>query len=263
MLKVRLIPVLLLKQNMLVRSELFQSHQVIGNPFHEVRRFNEWEVDELIYLDITRGEYSSNIRRDVKIRGATDNLEILDEVSKTCFMPLTWGGRIKCVEDMRVRLSRGADKIVINSQAVREPQLIKNGAEAFGRQAIVVSIDVQRLPTTNEQKVVIDGGKTMTDMNPVDWAKRAEELGAGELLIQSTDRDGTAAGYDISLINAIATNTTIPVIACSGVGKYAHYTEGVTAGAAAVAAANIWHFRDLADRGGKRALTEAGIDVRT
>ena len=261
MLKTRLIPVLLLQNGLLVRSELFSIHQVIGNPIHEVKRFNEWTVDELVYLDITReGEYDTR-RADHKIQSLGHPLDILDAVSRTCFVPLTWGGRIQTVEDMRERFRRGADKIAINSSAVRDPGVITRGAFAFGNQAVVVSIDAKRHPD-GQYEVVIDGGRTPTGLDPVAWAKKAEERGAGELLLQATDRDGTGEGYDTDLIRVVAEAVDIPVIACSGVGTFEHYAAGVTAGASAVAAANLWHFKELSDRQGKRALARAGVNVR-
>ncbi|MEA3210628.1 MAG: imidazole glycerol-phosphate synthase subunit HisF [Chthoniobacter sp.] len=262
MLKKRLIPVLLLQNGLLVRSELFSIHQVLGNPIHEVERFNHWSVDELIYLDISRDDRYDLGRDDTRVRGLTDRLGILQEVAKTCFMPLTWGGRIRTVEEMRERIARGADKITLNTAAVRTPELITQGARVFGSQAIVVSIDSKRLPD-GTLEVFIDGGRTATGLHPADWAREVERLGAGEILLQSIDRDGAGEGYDLPLISAVASVTTIPVIACSGVGRYEDYAEGIRAGASAVAAANIWHFKELSDRGGKRALAKAGIDIRT
>ena len=261
MLKVRLIPVLLLQNGLLVRSELFKIHQVIGNPIHEVQRFNEWNVDELVYLDITQGAVYDLRREDHKVKGLTDPLEILDEVSKTCFMPLTWGGRIRSVDDMRQRFRRGADKITLNTSAVQSPELITEGAKLFGSQAMVVSIDVLRHPD-GRPEVFIEGGRTATGLRPEALARKVEELGAGEILLQSIDRDGTGRGYDLELIQAVAAATRIPVIACSGVGRYEDYANAVRAGASAVAAANIWHFKELSDRGGKRALAKAGVAVR-
>ncbi len=261
MLKNRLIPVLLLQNGLLVRSETFKIHQVIGNPIYEVRRFNEWNVDELIYLDISREEHYDLRRDDHKVKGLDDLLGILDEVSKTCFMPLTWGGRIRTVEDMRERISRGADKITINTAAVQSPSLITNGARVFGSQAIVVSMDVRR-HADSRTEVFIDGGRIPTGMNPVDWAHQVEEYGAGEILLQSIDRDGSGRGYDLELIRDITSSVKIPVIACSGVGLFEHYADGIRAGASAVAAANIWHFKELTDRAGKRALAKAGVPVR-
>jgi imidazole glycerol-phosphate synthase subunit HisF len=261
MLKNRLIPVLLLQNGLLVRSELFNIHQIIGNPIHEVQRFNQWSVDELIYLDISQNDTYDLRREDHKVKGLNDPLSILDEVSRTCFMPLTWGGRIRNLDDMRLRFSRGADKITINTSAVRNPELITQGAKVFGSQAIVVSIDVLR-HEDGSAEVFIEGGRTPTGMKPADWAVRAEQCGAGEILLQSINRDGTGKGYDLDLIREVASATTIPVIACSGVGRYEQYAEGIRAGASAVAAANIWHFKELSDRGGKRALAKAGVNVR-
>lgn len=260
-LKNRLIPVLLLQNGLLVRSEVFTIHQAIGNPFYEVQRFNHWNVDELIYLDISRGDSYDLRRDDHKLRGLEDALGILDAVSQTCFMPLTWGGRITSVEQMREVFRRGADKVSINTAAVYTPQLIEQGARAFGSQAIVVSIDAQRR-SDGRLEVMIDGGRTATGLEPAGWAREAERLGAGEILLQSVDRDGTGQGYDLELIQSVVAATSVPVIACSGVGQYAQYADGIRAGASAVAAANIWHFKELSDRGGKRALAGAGVNVR-
>ena len=260
MLKVRLIPVLLLMNGRLVRSAGFETHQIIGDPLHEVSRFNEWMVDELIYLDITRdGEFFEG-RADQKKSGFFDPLSTLDAVSECCFMPLTWGGRIRSLSDMRERISRGADKITLNSAAVLSPDLISAGARTFGSQAIVVSIDVRHVD--GRDQVVIEYGTRPTGLAPAEWALAAEEAGAGEILLQRVERDGAAGGYDLDLISDVAGAVSIPVIACSGVGRYEDYAEGVAAGASAVAAANIWHFKELADRGGKRALQKAGVNVR-
>jgi cyclase len=261
MLKNRLIPVLLLQNGLLVRSEGFSFHQVIGNPLHEVRRFNEWNVDELIYLDITQDDRYDLRRNDHKVRDLNSPLTILDAVSETCFMPLTWGGRLRSVEQMRACFRHGADKITLNTAAVRNPQLITDGARLFGSQAIVVSIDV-RGPAAECYEVFIDGGRTSTGIDPIVWAREAEDRGAGEILLQSIDRDGTGLGYDTDLIHDMASALTIPLITCSGVGTYEHYAAGIQAGASAVAAANIWHFKELSDRGGKRALVQAGVNVR-
>lgn len=261
MLKTRLIPVLLLKGGLLVRSELFKIHQIIGNPLQEVKRFNEWNVDELIYLDITRDDTYDTRRDDHKVKSMSDPLSIIEEVSKTCFMPLTWGGRIRSVEDMRARISRGADKVCINTGAVRQPELITAGAKVFGSQAIVVSIDVFR-HDDGRHEVFIDGGRESTGLDPVAWAKDAASRGAGEIFLNSIDRDGTGRGYDLDLVSAVCESTEIPVIACGGVGRYEDYAKGVKAGASAVAAANIWHFKELSDRNGKRAMARAGVEVR-
>ena len=261
MLKTRLIPVLLLKDGMLVRSESFTIHQIIGNPIHEVERFNQWNVDELIYLDISKTENKNIGRNDSKVKDLGDNLSILEAVSKNCFMPLTWGGRIKTIEDIRERIARGADKVSINSQAFKNPKLITQGANTFGSQAIVVNIDAKK-HKDGSYEVFVDGGKTPTGKTPAAWAKQIEEMGAGEILLQSIERDGVACGYDLELIKSVSSETGIPIIALGGVGMFEDYSKGVEAGASAVAAANIWHFKEMADRQGKLALYRAGVDVR-
>ncbi len=261
MLKTRLIPVLLLKNGVLVRSEGFHTHQVIGNPVHEAERFNEWNVDELVYLDISRdAEYDSR-RDDSKVTSLTDPLQILERVSQTCFMPLTWGGGIRTLDDMWQRFNRGADKITINSQAVESPDLITQGAKRFGSQAIVVSVDAKKTGAGNYE-VMIHGGSTATGLSVQDWVRTAEAAGAGELFLQSLDQDGMAEGYDVELIQLVTSRVQIPVVACSGVGRFEDYAAGIQAGASAVAAANLWHFKELADRAGKRALAKAGVPVR-
>ena len=260
MLKHRLIPVLLLQNGLLVRSQEFSTHQIIGNPVHEVKRFNEWGVDEIIYLDISRNDEYDLRRDDHKIRGLSTPLEILEAVSRTCFVPLTWGGRIRSLEDIRVRINSGADKVTLNSAAFRTPRLVEEASRIFGSQAVVVSIDARRMSSGWE--VFVEGGRTPTGLDPAGWAKEVEHLGAGEILIQSIDRDGTGKGYDLELIRAVAGAVSIPVIALGGIGRYEQYADGVRAGASAVAAANIWHFKELSDLGGKKALRKAGIDVR-
>jgi len=260
MLKVRLIPVLLLMNGRLVRSAGFDTHQIIGDPLHEVKRFNEWNVDELIYIDISRDGGGFEGRPDHKVGGFADVLETLEAVSETCFMPLTWGGRIRSISDMRERFSRGADKITLNTAAVDDPALITEGARIFGSQAIVVSVDVKTVD--GRDQVVTRNGTHATGLSPVEWARQAADRGAGELLLQRVERDGAARGYDLDLIHAISSTVSIPVIALSGVGRFEDYAKGVAAGASAVAAANIWHFKELADRQGKSALARAGVNVR-
>lgn len=261
MLKKRLIPVLLLKNGQLVRSEDFNIHQIIGDPIHEVARFNEWNVDELIYLDITRGEYSFQARMDHKTKHMNGPLETLDRVSRTCFMPLTWGGRIRTFEDAAERFAHGADKITLNRAMFDTPELVTRLSHRYGAQAVVASIDAFR-HDDGRLEVFTDGRREPMGVDPVEWAQRLEQLGAGEILLQSINRDGKGNGYDLDLIAAVSSRVTIPVIACSGVGMYEHYAKGIEAGASAVAAANIWHFKELSDRNGKRALKRAGINVR-
>lgn len=261
MLKKRLIPILLLKNGNLVRSESFNVHQIIGNPFHEVQRFNQWNVDELIYLDISNSGYRSTFRSDMKLKVPNSNMDILKKASKHCFMPLTWGGKIQTIQDMHNAFMNGADKIAVNSAAFKNPGLIQEAAKIFGKQAIVISIDVLQTKT-GKYEVYIENGKIATGLCPYRWAVEVEKLGAGEILLQCINRDGKGGGYDLELIKSTVKVTNIPIIALSGVGNYSHFVQGIEADASAVAAANIWHFKELVDRNAKRILFQAGIDVR-
>jgi cyclase len=260
-LKSRLIPCLLLKDGLLVRSERFSIHQAIGDPLHEVRRFNQWMVDELIYLDISTSDRFTTGRTDQKASGLTSTLDVLEAVSQHCFIPLTFGGRIRSLDDMLQRFRRGADKIAINTQAVLTPDLVRAAAQQFGSQAVVVSIDVRKVDGRDE--VHIERGRRATGLDPVTWARQVEQLGAGEILLNSVDRDGTGDGYDVDLLAGVADAVRIPVIALGGVGTYEDFASGITRGrASAVSAANIFHFKELSDRNAKRAMKRAGIHVR-
>jgi cyclase len=262
MLKTRLIPCLLLQNGLLVRSEEFSFHQVVGNPINQVERFNAWAVDELVYLDITRGGGYDMRRDDHKVKGQGSLLEIIEAVSRQCFMPLTFGGGIRTIEDIRARLAHGADKVTINTQAVTDPEFITEAARTFGGQAIIVSIDVRR-HADGEWEVYTRSGRQPTGMHVVEAAQRAERHGAGEIFLNSIDRDGMASGYDIPLIRAVSSATRIPVIACGGVGRFAHLVTGVVeGGASAVSAANIFHFTEHSTLKAKQTLLDAGVDVR-
>jgi cyclase len=260
-LKTRLIPCLLLMNGLLVRSEEFRTHQVIGNPIHQVERFSAWAVDELIYIDITR-EGAHDLRRDDhKVKGSADLLDIIEAIARSCFVPLTFGGGIRTLEDIRGRLARGADKVTINTHAVADPAFIAAAAGVFGSQAIVVSIDA-RERAGGGWEVMTGWGRTATGLDVVDWAREAERRGAGEIFLNSVDRDGMAGGYDLALIEAVSAATTIPVIACGGVGRFKHLVDGVRAGASAVSAANIFHFTEHSTQRAKKTLAEAGVPVR-
>jgi imidazole glycerol-phosphate synthase subunit HisF len=258
--KTRLIPCLLLKNGWLVRSEKFSLHQVIGDPTHEVSRYNTWGIDELIYLDITREE-GYPIRRDVKRQVQPDPLAILEEVAKRCFMPLTFGGRIRTLQDIEARVSRGADKVVINTMALTAPDFITEASQKFGNQCIVVSIDAfKRADGVHE--VYGNFGTRPTGWEIGHWAQEVEKRGAGEIFLNSIDRDGMASGYDKDLIQKVSRAVRIPVIACGGVGSYEHFSEGIEAGASAVSAANIFHFNELSNLLAKRVMQKRGVDVR-
>lgn len=259
----RLVVVLLLKHGLLVRSQLFKVHQAIGNPVSTIMRMSNWNVDEIVLLDISRGEDFHDLRRDdlqIQYEGSTA-VDVLREVSRVCSIPFTVGGRIKDVEDIRLRLRSGADKVTINTQAFDRPELITEGAKLFGSQCIVVSIDAKK--TDNGYEVYVEGGRRPTGMDVVEWAKKVESLGAGEILLNSIDKDGSGSGYDLDLVRSVTTAVKIPVVALGGVGQYEHFAPGVIeAGAHAVAAANIYHFWELSYPLARKACLESGVDMR-
>ena len=260
--KKRLIPVLLLKNGWLVQSKQFRRYQNLGNPVTAVKRLSEWGSDELIYLDISRNEIYDTRRDDLAHPNRQSFREIIADVAKVTFMPMTIGGKVKSIEDIELYLAVGADKVAINSGALRCPEIFLEAAKRFGSQSIVASIDVKK--TENGLDRVYDHILgTTTEWSPEEWARRVEMMGAGEILLNSVDRDGMNCGYDLDLINAVATAVSIPVIACGGVGEWEHFAEGLAKTQAdAVAAANIFHFRDQSVYLAKKFLVSHGLSVR-
>jgi cyclase len=251
MLKTRIIPTLLFKDVGLVKGKSFDSWRRVGAALQSVRVYNLREVDELIFLDIAATP-----------NGVHPNFREIDELADNCFMPMTVGGGVKSVADIRDLLAVGADKVAINTAAVQTPELIRDGAREFGSQCIVVSIDAGRRPD-GRAEVLTHCGRTSTGRHPVEWAKQVESLGAGEILLTSVERDGTMAGYDLELIRDVAAAVTVPVIASGGCGNYGHMAD-VLGGtrASAVAAASIFHFTEQTPREAKRYLSERGFRVR-
>lgn len=284
MLKKRLIPCLFLKNGRLVRSEKFSYHQILGNPITQVERINSWSADELIYVDISDERYYDLRRDDQKIKSMGSIYEIIEGVSRTCFIPLTFGGNIKNIEDIKEILKRGADKVVVNTAAFKNPEFITQASKIFGRQCIVVGIDVKIHPVKSASRseavsrkagqfnrvndgkkyeVYISHGKEPTGINPVSWAKEAEKRGAGEIFLNSIDRDGTGEGYDTKLIKMVVDSVSIPVIACGGVGIFEHFVDGFKeGGASAVSAGNIFNFTENSVIQAKKTLLGAGINIR-
>ena len=263
MIRPRLIPVLLLKHGVIVRSQLFNVHQVIGNPMSTVERLSDWNVDELVLLDISADDYHDLRRDDIQQRyQGTSAVDVLREVAKVCFMPLTFGGRIRSLDDIAERISAGADKVSINSAALGDPGFVEQAARRFGAQCVVVSIDAKRHPD-GRYEVYGGDGKIATGREPAEWAREVAQLGAGEILLNSIDRDGSAQGYDLELINLVTRAAGIPVIACGGVGAYEHFAAGIIHGGAnAVAAANIFHFYELSYPMAKQAAIDMGVPMR-
>ena len=259
--KNRLIPVLLLRNGWLVQSKGFCRYQNLGNPTIAVKRLSEWASDELIYLDISKDDVYDIRRDDQKYANRQSFLEIIEDVSKVTFMPITVGGKIRTLGDIEKRLSLGADKITLNTRAIEDKGFIEEAAKEFGSQCIVISTDVKIVD--GNYVVFSKGGTIPITYDPVRWSKIVEDHGAGEILLNSIDRDGMKNGYDIALLKLVSENVTIPVIACGGVGKWEHFGEAFEKTKVdAVAAANIFHYIDQSVFLAKRRLYEDNFNVR-
>lgn len=265
MLKYRLIPVLFLKHGWLVRSERFEHHQNLGNPVAQVDRYNAWNVDELAYIDITPDESYDTKRDDLGGVGSVNPgtfLDIVRLVASRSFMPLTVGGKIRTLEDARQRLRLGADKITINTQALVDPEFITACAREFGSQAVVVGVDV-RGGSADSYEVFSHSARRAAGWKPADWCVEAARRGAGEILLNSVDRDGAGRGYDLELIRTVSAVTPIPVIALGGAGDFAHFGSAIAVGGAqAAAAGNIFNFKEHSYPLAKRQMKKEGINVR-
>lgn len=259
--KNRIIPILLLKNGWLVQSKEFKRYQNLGNPITAVKRLSEWASDELIYLDISKDEKYDLKRDDQGYPNRHSFIDIIKDVSKVTFMPITVGGKIRTVKHIKDLISAGADKVSINSKALADKKFITEAAKEFGSQCIVVSIDVKIVD--GEYRVFSDGGLIATDYNPAEWASIVESRGAGEILLNSIDRDGMKNGYDINLIESVADKVNIPVVACGGVGEWSHFAEALEKTSVdAVAASNIFHYSDQSVYYAKKYLYEKKYNVR-
>ncbi len=251
MLKVRVIPCLDVKDGRVVKGVNFVGLRDAGDPVEQAALYDAQGADELCFLDITAS---------VENRGAI--LDIARRTAERCFMPLTIGGGVRSVEDIRALLLAGADKVSVNTAAVRDPDFVRAAAEKFGAQCIVVAIDAKAVGP-GRWEIFTHGGRTPTGIDAVAFARRVAALGAGEILLTSMDRDGVRAGYDLALTRAVADAVPVPVIASGGVGTLAHLVEGVTQGhASAVLAASIFHFGEHGIADAKAALAAAGVPAR-
>ncbi len=255
MLKVRIIPCLDVKDGRVVKGVQFVDLIDAGDPVESAKAYDAAGADELTFLDITASHEDRGILLDVVHRTA-----------ENCFMPLTVGGGVRKIEDIRALLLAGADKVSINTAAVTNRPFVREAAEKFGDQCIVVAIDAKRVSRDGEQprwEIFTHGGRKETGLDALAFAEEVVSLGAGELLVTSMDRDGTKSGYDIALTRAIADRVRVPVVASGGVGTLDHMVEGVRDGhATAVLAASIFHFGTYTIGQAKQALAEAGLPVR-
>ena len=227
MLMIRVMPCLLLQNSKLVKTVKFKDPNYIGDPVNAIKIFNEKEVDELIFLDITS-----------TFENKSPPFKIIKQIASECFMPLTYGGGIRSIEDMRTIFSLGVEKIAINSNFHENADLVREAAKIFGNQSIVVSIDAKK-KMLGGYETYINGGRIGTRTDPITVAKRAEAAGAGEILLTSIDQDGTMQGYDTDLIRSVASEINVPLIACGGAGKVEDFAYAVKAGASAVAAGSM------------------------
>ena len=251
MLKIRIIPCLDVKDGRVVKGVNFVDLKDAGDPVEQARVYDAAGADELTFLDIT----ASSDNRDTLY-------DVVRRTAEQCFMPLTVGGGVRTVEDIRKLLLAGADKVSINTAAVKTPDFVREAAEKFGSQCIVVAIDAKQVPS-GAFEIFTHGGRNATGIDAVDWAKRMESYGAGEILLTSMDRDGTRVGYDLPLTRAVADAVNVPIIASGGVGNLEHLVDGVRQGhASAVLAASIFHFGQFTIADAKSALAQAGIPVR-
>ena len=255
MFKVRVIPCLDVKDGRVVKGVNFVNLRDAGDPVEAAIAYDAAGADELCFLDIT----ASHENRDTIF-------DVVQRTAEACFMPLTVGGGVRTIEDIGRLLNAGADKVSINTAAVKNRQFVKEAAEKFGAQCIVVAIDAKRVSQPGEElrwEIFTHGGRNPTGIDAIQFARDVAALGAGEILLTSMDRDGTKAGFDLELTRAVADAVTIPVIASGGVGNLDHLVEGITKGhASAVLAASIFHFGTYSIGEAKRHMAEAGVAVR-
>lgn len=250
MLTKRIIPCLDIKDGRVVKGVNFINLIDAGDAIENAKHYNHQGADELVFLDITASSDKRKILAD-----------LVEDIAKNIQIPFTVGGGISSLEDIRLITRKGADKVSINSAAVKTPNLLTEAAKLFGSQCLVVAIDAKR--QGDSWNVYVKGGRENTGMNAIEWAKEAEKRGAGEILLTSMDRDGTKTGYDLELTRTVADAVNIPVIASGGAGSYNHLVEGFTLGKAdAVLAASIFHFREKTIKEVKLAIRQVGLPVR-
>jgi cyclase len=250
MLAKRVIPCLDVTKGRVVKGTKFLNLRDAGDPVEIAKRYNREGADELVFLDITASSDDRSILLDVVRRTA-----------EQVFIPLTVGGGVRTPEDVRTLLGAGADKVSMNTAAIKDPSLISNSAKRFGEQCVVVAIDAKKVGA-KKWEVFTHGGRNRTGLNAVAWAKKAQSLGAGEILLTSMDADGTKAGYDVGLTQAVADAVRIPVIASGGAGKKEDFAAAFKAGASAALAASLFHFKELEIGDLKRFLRKKKIAVR-
>ncbi len=247
----RIIPCLDVNNNRVVKGVNFVNLRDAGDPVAVAKAYDEAGADELVFLDITA---SSDERKTV--------VDMVAKVAEQVFIPFTVGGGIRSVEDFKILLREGADKISVNSAALMNPRLIADAADKFGSQCVVLAIDAKRRPDGSGFNVYKNGGRVDMGIDALEWAMKGVELGAGEILLTSMDADGTKNGYDLELTKLISDHVNVPVIASGGAGKMEHFYDALEAGADAVLAASLFHYKELEISDLKKYLAQKGVSVR-
>lgn len=255
----RLIPCIFLKNGLIIRSEKFETHQIIGNALSEVSRYNDWAVDEIIYIDISAEEKYDLRRDDMKVKDDfKTKYDLVREVSKVCFVPLGFGGGIRTIQDIKNILNNGADKVVLNTILFLDDAFLPEAAKTFGSQALVACVDYRE-----DGFVYHSHGKINSQKTVLDWCKYIEDKGIGEIILNNIDRDGVANGYDTKTIKEVVDSTNIPIVALSGAGDYFDFVECFEeSNPSAVAAGNIFHFKEHSYWHAKQLCLKENIDVR-
>jgi imidazole glycerol-phosphate synthase subunit HisF len=247
----RIIPCLDVQNGRVVKGIRFVDLRDAGDPVEQAVRYDRERADELVFLDITASH-----------EGRASMLEMIRRTADSVFIPFTVGGGVRTLRDFQAILGAGADKVGINTAALREPELVARAAEHYGRQCVVVAIDARRRPTGDGWEVYTHGGRQPSGVDALEWAVRVEQLGAGEILLTSMDTDGTRAGYDLPLLAAVSRTVRIPVIASGGAGSLEHLDQALSAGAHAVLAASIFHWGEISVPQARRFLADRGHPVR-
>lgn len=258
--KKRIIPVLLLRNGQLVQSKLFKEYKNLGNPLKAVERFSQWDADELIYLDISKGTSNTFLRTDLKVGGNFKLDELIVEVAKSASMPITFGGGIRSLADAELRFRLGADKISVNKLLIENHRVVQQIASKFGTQAIVGSVDCSVL---DGRYVLYNNGSADPELDLFEHIARLEEYGVGELLLNVVDRDGMKTGFDIDLYKVVTRELSLPVIGMGGAGDWSDFAVALKdSGLDAVAAANVFQHFDQSVYLARKSAYEAGIPVR-
>jgi cyclase len=259
--KLRIIPIVLFKDGYVVQSKTFSEYRNLGNPYDSIRRFSEWGADEVCFIDIGSKGTQHLHRSDLGRRTLPTYLEVLEEISLTASMPLASGGKIRTLNDIDLRLSRGADKVILNTSAFSDLTFLEESTRNFGAQCIVVSIDVKIIDGV--YKIFTEGGGRLIEGTLENWIEKFESIGVGELLVNSIDRDGTKSGYDLILLEKICNRISLPLIACGGAGSWSDMESALNIpGIDAVAAANIFQHTDQSVFLAHKHLYNNGINVR-